>query len=378
MQPVDNLLYTANRHEACLPRDFSQIYRPHPEVPLSSENIFYLDALQQGRLGSIPISLSEIRKAGFTLRPEVGRAPEAAIFEKWAQYPMTDSEVIEPLESIADAIPSARKQSYGEMLLVDGSAKKHIEAQDFSKVDNLRNHFFYLEKGGLHRRRIEMLADLGVYEIRKALSKKGTASVINFGPGPFPFERVLTSKLSKEERRKTHICGLDVSRDMLFYGLSTNYIDRGIAVDISSKGPEYLIQRLPTADVVIFAEILEHIFHDAQVFKEQMIPWLKRTNAFLIGSVPNAVQLPELIPLMTGTGSPHQLARPIFDKKNDHVSHHSVESLLHMIDEWGYRESGIVSNAVRLEKDGDVAHLQAGLSSPSLGDRLIFWAKNIN
>ena len=222
-----------------------------------------------------------------------------------------------------------------------------------------------------------MLADLAIQGIREAQNKKGSAVLVDFGTGPFPLETLVNIGLSDKERAATEIVAVDTSENLIRYGLEEKLIDRGHVLDISKKTAEEYQDILPVADVVVFAEILEHIPHDAVVFRDTVLPWMRGTNARLIGSVPNTVQLAEYRSLLLGTGSPHQLERPIFYPEQDHFSFHTVYTLAKMLRHtWGFRDAGIVSNGVRLQKHGNTAHLYAGLDCPSVGDRLVFWAEN--
>ncbi len=352
------------------------LYLPNPEQGLTEEQRAYLGALVTGTVMGVPISGDNVRSAGITLRDPIGRVPNQTLYDRWVTQSLTDTEIIEPLDVIAATIARTKQTAASANLQVDPSAAVHIEAQDFTQIDILREHFFQLEGEGLNSRRFEMLTDLGMMGIKEALATRGKATLLDFGPGPFPLERGIVSRLTPYEREKTTIIGIDVSQDLLRYGLKRGYIDSGIAVDAKTKSAPYYEERVPEVDVVVFAEILEHIHHDAVVFKECILPWLKKTGAMLIGSVPNAVQLAEFLPLMLGSGSPHQLRRPHFDKKNDHCSFHTPDSLAEMLtDAWGFAEAGIVANGVRIQRKGNAAHLFAGLSHVSSGDKLIFWAK---
>ena len=350
------------------------LYIPDPDIPLTEENKYILNVLDTGFFYGIPISQENIRAAGLPLSHVIGQVPFPSLTNRWRSEPLTGSNIIESFEDIAGSILKARKLDLKGNLIVDPSAAEHIEAQDFSRIEELIRHFFYLENDGLHARRIRMLSDLAVSGIRKTLEVKAKATIVNFGPGLFPLERSIIKELSEEERQKVRIIGIDVSKDILAYGLEERYIDQGIAIDMKKKNAEDYEKILPEADIVVFAEVLEHIDHASVFFANRILPWLRKRNAMLIGSIPNAVQLAEYINMITGINSPHQLRRPIFDDTNDHHSFHTVSSLAEMLTKiWGFREAGIVSNDVRIEANGNRAHLYAGLDCVTGGDRLIFW-----
>jgi len=362
------------------------LFLNNPNAPLTAEQLYYLDVLQAGRLPinlpgfpqGVPLAHASIRDAGLPIYDVIGRVPDPSLLQSWSKNQLITSGLIEPIDAIADAVRDARAASFGNALVVDPNTAGHVEALDFTKPENLREAFFYLENRNLHFRRIEMLADLAIYGIRKGF-KNGIENVhvVNFGPGVFPLERKVINRLTPAERKRVIIVAVDVSEDLLRYGLFKGYADRGSMVEVSSKDAEDLKQLFPRADVVIYADILEHIDHAASIFKRKVIPWLRHTGALLLGSVPNAVQLAEYVPMFIGLASSHQLHRPLIDEVNDHHSHHTAASLAEILRvEWGFRESGIVSNGVRIAQHGDDAHLLAGLSSPQLGDRLIFWAHN--
>ncbi len=356
-------------------RESGALYRIDLEDPTYEQRL-YLGALANGHLSGIPISDDRIRAAGIHLADPIGRVPDQDLLKKWSSNPLTSQEMLEPFPVIAAAIVQARKTVPTANIEIDPSAVLHVEAQDFTQPGVLDQYYCYLKGEGLHIRRIEMLTDLGLIGIRKALANKGRASLVNFGTGPLPLERNIIAQLNPSERAATTITGFDVSKDLILYGLHGRYLDKGVAVDVMTKRAEYFGQHAPEADVVVFGEILEHIDHHAVVFKKSILPWLKQTGAMLIGSVPNSVQLAEFIPLITGSGSSHQLRRPIFDTNSDHHTFHTADSLAEMLtNTWGFNEAGIVSNGVRVQRQRNAAHLYAGLDNVGVGDRLVFWAR---
>lgn len=343
---------------------------------LTPEQVMYLGAIGNGNLFGIPLRSDDIRASGMAIHQAIGHIPEA-LREKWSTEPLTDEDIIEPFDVIAGKIGQVREEpNPNRDIAIDPTAALHIEAQDFSQTTELEKHFSYMHNEGLHIRRLQMLADLTVNEVRAVLDEKAQATVVNFGPGIFPLERSVLSRLSVEERERTTMVGVDVSEDLLLYGTEKTYIDKGVAVDVGKRQSSYFREVIPEADVVVFAEILEHIDHVAVVIKESLLPWIQETDATLVGSVPNAVQLAEFLPMISGSGAPHQLRRPIFDSLNDHHSFFTANSLAEMLtDTWGFSAAGITSNGVRLQSKGNAAHLYAGLECVTVGDRLIFWAK---
>ena len=346
------------------------LYLPEAGV-LSEEQQFYLEALTSGTLQGIPLTVDDSSKS-------LGRAPSKSLYERWASLPLTEGDLLEPFQEIVDVIRKAKLQNPKQTpnLVVDQSAQEHIEAQNFNNPAMLSQYFGYMVNEGLHTRRLEILTDIVVHEIRELISRNGRARVVNFGPGPFPLERNIASKLSKEERMKTQLLAVDASEDLLRYGLARGFIDKAVAVDARIKTAGYFEEHLGEVDIAIFAEILEHIDNVGVVFQKNILPWLRSAKASLIGSVPNAVQLAEVIPMLVGKGSPHQLERPIFDEFSDHHSFFTASSLVSLLtNTWGYDDIGVLSNGVRLQAKGNTAHLRAGLTHVACGDRLIFWAR---
>lgn len=342
------------------------LYKPDPMKNLTPENLYYLSVLDAHSFFGIPLS-QNINTENLTTVLGTG----------WRSKPLTENTMTEPFETMAETIARVKDKDFGRRIIVDDETSYHPEDRDFSDTTALKENFFYIHGEGLHMRRLAMLSGLAVYGIKKAIRENGSAAFVNFGPGPFPLERSILSKISQDEREKLSIIALDVSPDILRYGLENGFIDQGIVTDILKRDSNYYRSLIPHANVIVFAEILEHIDHAAEFFADNITPWLRELNSFLIGSVPNAVQLTEYLPMIMGTGSPHQLSRPIFDSSNDHHSFFTVDILLNMLKKiCGFGNVEIVSNAVRIEKDGNTAHLYAGLDFPALGDRLIFWANN--
>lgn len=345
------------------------------EGVLTSEQACNLGHLVAGVFLGIPITVGGVRESGQGIDAFVGNMPEG-LEQKWRSEPMTNLVMIESHEAIVDTVISARRKEYLGHLVVEAGAGDHFAAHDYGILEEANTYFSYLTNEGLHIRRVGMLADMAIAGIRKALNTKGRATFVDFGTGPLPLEKLISTGLSPEEREATQIIAVDTSEDLVRYGLETGLLNKGYVLDVSVKTAEDYQAIIPEADVVAFAEILEHIPHDAVVFRDTVLPWIRSTAATLIGSVPNTVQLAEYRSLLQGVGSPHQLERPIFAPEQDHFSFHTVYTLAKMLREtWGFKNGGIVSNAVRLQKLGNAAHLYAGLDSPMVGDRLVFWAE---
>lgn len=358
------------------------IFLEEPNKVLTGEQVFYIELLLNGVFPlatsgfptGIPIKVAPNKLSHTLASPILGAVPDSSLTNLWSSVPYTTFNMRDSFNTIALQVKAARKVDFGSKLTVDPHVVDHPEDIDFSDNKNLESHFFYMYKPGLTPRRIEMLADLAVYRLRKALEIKELAILVDFGPGLFCLEQTILKKITPQERSKVHIVCIDVSEDLLRYGLLQSFTDSAFVADIC-KTQFYFLNTLLAPDVVVFAEILEHIDHDGIVFKEKVLPWIKSNDSFLIGSVPNALQLAEFLPIITGSGSSHQLRRPIMDVTNDHHSHHTAATLVELLTQtWGFSESGVVSNGVRVQKNGDTAMLRVGLTSPQLGDRLIFWA----
>lgn len=349
------------------------------------EQLFYLDILKKGFLplqtpsfpNGIPITIALMKKNNLEIPKTFGNLPNDTLSNVWKSIPLSVNDFTDDFSYITKIIKQSRYLELKYQLFVSKKTTRHEEDINYANMRNLHKNFFYFLNDGLTPRRIKMLADLALFGIRNAIATHGTAVFVDFGPGLYALEKELIKKMHYEERKSTTIIVVDVSEDLGRYGITSGYADQAYIMDISNKSYKEFLKLIPVANVIVYAEILEHIDHDGVVISKHVLPWWKETKAMIIGSVPNAIQLPEFIPLLSGIGSPHQLRRPIIDESNDHHSHHTFSTLSELLLEvWNFKFAGIISNGVRIQKDGNDADLTAGLESPQLGDRLIFWASD--
>lgn len=330
-------------------KDF--IYKEKPEF--TEENKFYLECLEKGKIKDIKL-----------LEQNLKDFPEK-LLNKWTNNPLTDTCINDSFENISKQISNSK---ISPKIIYITKDIKHPENIDFENTHNLQNLFSYL-LNGLHIRRVEMLSDIALLNIRDLLSIQNEVTFMNIGPGIFPLEKRIIEQLTTQEREKVKFLALDVSDNLLKYGISNRLIDYGYVADLSKITPGDIHEKI---DILVMSEVIEHIFHPSSVLKK-LFEVFNSNNFKFIGSVPNSIQLAEIIPTIQGTSSPHQLSRPLFDELNDHLSFFNFNSLVLLLKDLKFSKINIVSNAVRIEKNGNSANITAGLKYVTVGDRFIFW-----
>lgn len=218
-----------------------------------------------------------------------------------------------------------------------GHPEKHFEARLYKTQK--KKVVFYL-KNNLHRKRLDLLEEM-IRSISKRINKKMV--MINLGPG----EGVLESRIKDLDIYKI---GVDVSLEALQSGLNRKLFNRAIATDIEQGLAK--IKPLPQADIIVAAEILEHLKHPGLFIKENINHFLK-TGGYFLGSVPNLAQFYDVWGFLSGKGGSYQTTRPLTDITGPHVSFFSIYSLRKMLEFAGYEDITIKGNGVRITRNGD-------------------------
>ena len=110
--------------------------------------------------------------------------------------------------------------------------------------------------------------------------------------------------------------------------------------------------------------------------KRGLVAWIGSGNGWLVGSVPNSVQGPELAGLYRGDSAPHQLTRHLVDETTTHVSFYTYPTLRNALRSvWCAEDSYIWGNGLRLDPRGEAVCLDGGLALPHRSDRLCFAAR---
>ena len=145
--------------------------------------------------------------------------------------------------------------------------------------------------------------------------------------------------------------GVDVSQKSLRHGLKRKRYNKIIGVDIE-EGLEK-INLEGKVDIVVVAEVLEHLRHPGIFIEKEVKPLLK-DGGYLMGSVPNMAQIHDIIGLATGRGESYQAYRPLMDFTSGHISFFSINSLKKILRLAGYTNIRIIGNGVRLRRRGDL------------------------
>lgn len=342
--------------------------------PLTELQLAYMDMLQTRQIRGLPIHHKDQRALGMPIPATIGNLPDSSLEDRWRTHRLVRPSYAVKPQAIMEGVLEARNVEFGDRLVLDPMVNT-TWSEDFGDLDTVKSRYGYYNMP-THTRRVQMVADLAEYGIRKALAKKGSAHVLDFGPGIYSLEQTVQSKFTPEERSAITFIGIDGSEDMLRYGLAGGYIDRGIQTDISHMGLQDYYDKFPDVDVALFCEFLEHIPHVAAVYNETAVPWLRDNEAFIAGSVPNAMKFVDYIPLLLNMRSPNEVRRSIVDGANDHYSHFTIPVLSEMLTEiWECTDAGITSNAVPLDTGSRVCDLEAGLDYPGLGLNLLFWGE---
>lgn len=220
-----------------------------------------------------------------------------------------------------------------------GKPQNHFEAKLYKKDKNLA--FFYITSN-LHQHRLNMIAE----QIRQIASKSDKQiTMLNLGCGTGELETKLT------DLNNLYKIGVDVSAAALKAGKNKKLFDRIIAVDVMSE--EFSKIKFPKSiDIIVAAEILEHIPHPG-IFIKQKIYSLQKKGDYFLGSVPNISQIYDVIGLFTGRGDSYQTTRPLMDSTSGHISFFSLHSLQRVLSFAGYDHISISGNGVRLFRKGD-------------------------
>jgi len=257
------------------------------------------------------------------------------------------------------------------------------------------NAFEYLNSQ-LHIIRVRMIGDICMDEIRRRIANgQPKVTLINFGPGPMPLEKYIYDKLPKKYRQKVEMIGIDVCEELLRFGVNKGYIDKGIVADVSLMDSDelssFLVSHNINVDILVFAEILEHIKSSGIVFRDGILQIIKKNNSLLVGSVPNSIQFHETLAIIKGIRSPHQLEAPLSNADSGHVSFYTGSSLIKlMTTTWGFpRENiSVAGPGIRIGFTTENDHHASGaftipsitrngevkFGNPTAGDRLIFTA----
>ncbi len=222
---------------------------------------------------------------------------------------------------------------------VYGQPEKHFEAILFKKQNN--KVYSYLDNK-LHKKRLTLISEIIREIVDKSINKK--MIMINLGCGEGELENQVKSLAN------LYKIGIDVSLEVLQVGLDRQCFDRVISVDVEKDLDK--IDKLPKADFVVAAEILEHIRTPGVFIKKVINPLIKHGGYFL-GSVPNIAQIHDVIGLLTGMGESYQTTRPLTDVASGHISFFSIHSLLTTLKYAGYSDIKVMGNGVRINRNGD-------------------------
>lgn len=304
------------------------------------------------------------------LRDALPLAPYPDLVERWRSEPLVEP-VMDTSEAIAADVLAARDIAAG-LPTIGPSTAAHAENLDFSDAAQVQECFFYLDDP-LHRRRVNMLAELVVRLAVAAVLQKGSATVLEIGPGPSGLQRAAIARLAPELRAKVRFVGVDVSPDLLAYGVARGYLDEGVVADLAHFDAAQMQEALGTPDVVVACEILEHVQSSASVVDRGLLEWVGRSGAWLLGSVPNSIQGAELAGVFRADAAPHQLTRHLVDETTTHVAFYTYATLRGALrDVWSVDEAYIWGNALRLDRRGEAVCLDGALALPHRSDRLCF------
>jgi 2-polyprenyl-3-methyl-5-hydroxy-6-metoxy-1,4-benzoquinol methylase len=298
--------------------------------------------------------------------------PQASLEARWRSALLCEEPIRNPSSVVARDVLAARSAGSSNVAIVDPTCSEHEEAMDFSVPANVDKGFFYMDDP-LHRRRVRMLADVVASRVRRIVEEKGSAHVLELGVGLSVVSRFAIERLDERIRPHVRFSAVDVSEDLLRYGIHMGWLDDGIVADVSKTPSDQLEQILGRPDVFIAAEVLEHIRSSASVFARTLLPWLRESGSYFVGSVPNAVQGMEMLPLATADFAPHQLTRPMFDETLDHVAFYSYPTLRQALTEtWQMTDIAVWGNGLRLDRRGETLCFDAALRFPHRSDRLCF------
>lgn len=202
--------------------------------------------------------------------------------------------------------------------------------------------YFYLASS-LHKKRMDLLAGSIV---RTASQTSSRVTMLDIGAG----EGELESRL--EGLNNLEKIAVDVSPEAMNVGFENGYFNKTIVVDV--EDPDSLKKQLggEKMDIIVAAEILEHLRHPGVFVRENLIPLLKSGGSF-IGSVPNAMQIHDVLDIVTGRGGSYQLTRPLMDSESGHISFFTAFALKKVLEFAGLENVTIVGNGVRLHRNGD-------------------------
>lgn len=218
------------------------------------------------------------------------------------------------------------------------SPGEHFESQLYSKQKN--RAIFYLANP-LHKKRLWIISNL-IERIAKTENKH--LILIDLGSGEGELEERI-----KHLKNVTKVA-VDVSEEALNVGLNHERFNTIAVADIE-RSLEKVVSK-NSADIVVAAEILEHLKHPGIFIKKKIRPILKK-DGYFIGSVPNMAQLHDILGLISGLGSSYQTTRPLTDITSGHVAFFSIHSLRKVLESAGFKNIKIVGNGVRLKREGD-------------------------
>lgn len=231
-----------------------------------------------------------------------------------------------------------------------------------------------------HARRLRMIADLAIFESKKRLEEgQSHVALLDMGAGDMALPRLLRRRIEQESPKlPLKIAVADINRNLVAGALTSGLADRGAYWDWNTTDLNDVVGEAE-ADVLVFAEVLEHIpCVTAKFLQPQLGLAREKHDLSVIGSVPNAIYFAEIAGLLRGVRSPHQLHKAMTQPAFDHVSHFTYSSLSEGLASAGFpgQETYISSNGMQLDVNKVDMDYEMGLRYPHLGQRLIFYAAN--
>lgn len=246
---------------------------------------------------------------------------------------------------------------------VYGEPYKHFEAELYKRDKSLAN--FYINSD-FHQYRLSLIAN----QIKKIVEKSERKMImVNLGCGSGELESRLVGL------KNLFKIGIDVSKEALNEGFEAGVFDRAIVVDM--MGDKFNNIDFPKPiDIVVAAEVLEHIQHPG-IFIKEKINSLQVKGGYFLGSVPNMSQLHDVFGLFTGKGYSYQTYRPLTDLTSGHISFFSLQSLKETLSYGGYHNGEIAGNGIRLSRRGDwgLRFLSKISFLKQFSDRFIFYCR---